>query len=113
MRPSRRIRPSTRGAREWTHVLDRSVNIVHSRVVTGRPRSFDPDEVLEHAMGVFWRKGFDATGVADLEAATGLGRQSLYGAFGDKRALFAQVVDFYFARVLKPGLVDVLDAEGS
>ncbi|MFO0697366.1 MAG: TetR family transcriptional regulator [Polyangiales bacterium] len=81
--------------------------------MTGRPRSFDPDVVLERAMVVFWQRGYDATGVAELEAATGLGRQSLYGAFGDKRALFARVVDFYFARVLKPGLVDVLDAEGS
>jgi TetR/AcrR family transcriptional repressor of nem operon len=81
--------------------------------MAGRPRSFEPDAVLERAMHVFWAKGYEATGIADLEDATGLGRQSLYGAFGDKRALFARVVDFYFERVLKPGLVDVLDAPGS
>jgi TetR/AcrR family transcriptional repressor of nem operon len=81
--------------------------------VVGRPRTFEPDTVLERAMHVFWAKGYEATGIADLEEATGLGRQSLYGAFGDKRALFARVVDFYFERVLKPGIVDVLDAPGS
>lgn len=64
-------------------------------------------------MHAFWAQGFDATGISDLEAATGLGRQSLYGAFGDKRALFLQVVEFYFSRVLQPGLIDVLDAPGS
>lgn len=64
-------------------------------------------------MQVFWAKGFAATAIADLEHATGLGRQSLYGAFGDKRALYEAVVDFYWQRVLKPGLIDVLDAEGS
>lgn len=64
-------------------------------------------------MLAFWRQGFDGTGMADLEEATGLGRQSLYGAFGDKRALFLKVVDFYFEKVLTIGLIQVLDAPGS
>jgi TetR/AcrR family transcriptional repressor of nem operon len=81
--------------------------------MTGRPRSFEVEPVLERAMHVFWAKGYEGSGITDLEQATGLGRQSLYGAFGDKRALFLRVVDFYFDNVLKPGLVDVLDAPGS
>lgn len=64
-------------------------------------------------MYAFWAQGFEATGIAELETATGLRRQSLYGAFGDKRALFLKVVDFYFERVLQPGVIDVLDAPGS
>ncbi|HET9934714.1 MAG TPA: TetR family transcriptional regulator C-terminal domain-containing protein [Polyangiaceae bacterium] len=64
-------------------------------------------------MSEFWKRGYDATGLANLERATQLGRQSLYGAFGNKRALFSQVVEHYFARVLKPAIVDVLDAPGS
>ena len=81
--------------------------------MSGRPRQFDPDEVLDAAMAVFWRNGYAGTALADLEAATRLGRQSLYGAFGDKRALFARVVDRYFAVVLQPHIIDVLDAPGS
>ena len=80
--------------------------------VAGRPRGFDVEDVLERAMFVFWKKGYLGTGVVDLEQATGLGRQSLYGTFGDKRALFLQVVERYFERVLKPG-IDLLDAPGS
>ena len=64
-------------------------------------------------MILFWKKGYEATGLVDLEQATGLGRQSLYGAFGDKRALFLRIVERYFDRVLKPHVVDVLDAPGS
>ena len=64
-------------------------------------------------MMLFWKKGYEATGLVDLEQATGLGRQSLYGAFGDKRALFLRIVERYFERVLKPYIVDVLDAPGS
>jgi TetR/AcrR family transcriptional repressor of nem operon len=82
-------------------------------LVAGRPRSFDEEQVLDQAMFLFWKKGYEATGVADLEQATGLGRQSLYGAFGDKRALFLRIVERYFERVLKPYVVEVLDAPGS
>jgi TetR/AcrR family transcriptional repressor of nem operon len=80
--------------------------------VAGRPRSFDVEQVLGRAMHVFWKQGYEATGLVDLESATGLGRQSLYGAFGDKRGLFLAVVEHYFTHVLKPGF-DVLDAPGS
>lgn len=81
--------------------------------VAGRPRNFDEEQVLDRVMFLFWKKGYEATGLADLELATGLGRQSLYGAFGDKRALFLLIVERYFDRILKPHVVDVLDAPGS
>lgn len=80
--------------------------------MSGRPRSFEIDDVLGRAMLVFWKKGYEATGLVELEQATGLGRQSLYGAFGDKRGLFLRVIEHYFDHVLKPG-IDVLDAPGS
>jgi len=81
--------------------------------MSGRPRQFDPDAVLDAAMAVFWKNGYAGTALAELEAATKLGRQSLYGAFGDKRALFARVVERYFDVVLRPYIIDVLDAPGS
>jgi AcrR family transcriptional regulator len=54
----------------------------------GRPRSFDPDAVLDKARAVFWNLGYAATSLDDLSAATGLNRPSLYGAFGDKHAIY-------------------------
>ena len=65
-----------------------------------RPRSFDPDEVLDLARDVFWRKGFQGTSLDDVTAATGLAKPSLYAAFGDKNALFLKVLDRYHARIL-------------
>lgn len=64
-------------------------------------------------MHAFFVRGYEGTSLAHLEEATGLGRQSLYGAFGDKRALFERVVEHYFQTQLKPGLIDILDAPGS
>ena len=56
---------------------------------------FDRDEVLDRAARVFWRDGFEATSIQDLEKATGLGRGSLYNSFGDKAALFRAVLSRY------------------
>jgi AcrR family transcriptional regulator len=49
-------------------------------------------------MDVFWQDGFAATSLDDLSAATGLNRPSLYGAFGDKRALYLQTYRQYRKR---------------
>ncbi|NNL65975.1 MAG: TetR/AcrR family transcriptional regulator [Myxococcales bacterium] len=64
-------------------------------MVAGRPRSFDELDVLERAMEIFWQRGYEAVGMADLCQAMGLSRQSLYGAFGNKRGLFIRCVEHY------------------
>lgn len=61
----------------------------------GRPRSFDREAALEQALRLFWERGYEATSVADLTAAMGIRPPSLYAAFGDKSALFGEVVDRY------------------
>ncbi len=61
----------------------------------GRPRSFDRDEALEHALIAFWEHGYDATSVALLGERMGITAPSLYSAFGDKRALFLEALDRY------------------
>jgi AcrR family transcriptional regulator len=65
-----------------------------------RPRKFDESEVLAAAQDAFWTRGYAATSVEDLTAATGLGKGSLYGAFGDKHALYLRALDDYIARYL-------------
>jgi AcrR family transcriptional regulator len=53
-----------------------------------RPRKFDEAEVIASAGRTFAATGYAGTSLDDLMAATGLGRQSLYNAFGGKRELF-------------------------
>ncbi|MEJ3744974.1 TetR/AcrR family transcriptional regulator [Actinomycetes bacterium KLBMP 9797] len=61
----------------------------------GRPRAFDEDAALDRALEVFWRQGYEGTALSDLTAAMGINRPSLYGAFGNKEALFRRVLDRY------------------
>ncbi|MEO8717411.1 MAG: helix-turn-helix domain-containing protein, partial [Burkholderiales bacterium] len=60
-----------------------------------RPREFETDHVLEQATRVFWARGFERTSLDALCDATGLNRSSLYGAFGDKRALYLRSIGRY------------------
>jgi TetR/AcrR family transcriptional repressor of nem operon len=60
-----------------------------------RPQEFDAAEALHRALGVFWKKGYEASSLADLLAATGLSKSSLYATFGGKRELFLAAYDAY------------------
>ena len=64
-----------------------------------RPREFEQEEVVQKALEVFWRQGYQATSVQDLVVATGLNRGSLYDTFGDKHGLFLAVVEHYRTRI--------------
>ena len=65
-----------------------------------RPQNFDRLKVLKNATLVFWHQGFQGTSMKDLELATGLQPSSLYNSFGNKEALFLEVLDFYEEFVL-------------
>jgi AcrR family transcriptional regulator len=70
---------------------------VKSAARRGRPRAYDPDAALAKATAVFWDAGYAATSLDELSAATGMNRPSLYGAFGDKQALYRTVLEGYRA----------------
>ena len=60
-------------------------------------------------MAVFWHAGYSGTSLDDITAGTGMNRPSLYGAFGDKRALYLHTLERYralgraaFAAALSP-----------
>jgi AcrR family transcriptional regulator len=61
----------------------------------GRPRAFDRDAALDIVVRLFWERGYEATSMRDVTDALGIGAPSVYRAFGDKRALFAQALAAY------------------
>lgn len=60
-----------------------------------RPREFDADAALDGAISVFRDHGFEGSSTQMLVDAMGIGRQSLYAAFGDKWQLYCSAVRRY------------------
>jgi AcrR family transcriptional regulator len=77
------------------------------KMTRGRPRKTDPDTALADSMKVFWEKGFQATSMSDLVAATGMAKPGLYATFGDKEALYSKALTHYFSELGAPLLDDL------
>jgi AcrR family transcriptional regulator len=78
-----------------------------------RPRKFAEEDVIAAARDQFWSAGYAGTSLDDLTEATGLGRGSLYGAFGDKHDLFLRALDDYCGNVIASATADLRQAGGS
>lgn len=61
----------------------------------GKPLSFDRNEALQKAMELFWRQGYEATGLTALLEHMGIQRQSFYNTFGNKEQVLLQAIDLY------------------
>ncbi|MEH3077687.1 MAG: helix-turn-helix domain containing protein [Quadrisphaera sp.] len=70
----------------------------------GRPAGFEEASAVRAARRVFWEHGYEQASVPDLERATGLGRSSLYHAFGSKRGLYDAALASYLDEVVRPRL---------
>ncbi|WP_344241506.1 TetR/AcrR family transcriptional regulator [Actinocorallia libanotica] len=75
-------------------MVDRAVKNLYS-VRMARPRSFDEKQVLNAVRDRFWDAGYAGTSLEDLMRISGLGKGSLYAAFGDKRQLFLRALRSY------------------
>jgi TetR/AcrR family transcriptional regulator, transcriptional repressor for nem operon len=61
-------------------------------------KTFLPDQVLDKAMDLFWKQGYEGSSVEDLVECTKLGRGSLYSTFGDKHAFYLAALNRYIVR---------------
>ncbi|MCD8521144.1 MAG: TetR/AcrR family transcriptional regulator [Saccharospirillaceae bacterium] len=71
-----------------------------------RTKTFDPAQVLQQTMLLFWREGFRQISMERLVQTLGVNRYSLYQTFGNKQQLFQQALVLYtdsvFNRLLSP-----------
>ncbi len=75
----------------------------------GRP-GYDRAEVLDIAVEVFNRQGYDATSVSDLAQRLGLTKSALYHHFDSKEELLAQALDTALSGL--EGVLAEADASG-
>ncbi|MGJ9459565.1 TetR/AcrR family transcriptional regulator [Oceanobacillus sp. CF4.6] len=60
-----------------------------------RIKEYDENEVLQKAMVLFWKQGYEKTSMQDLVTHMGIHRRSIYDTFGDKHTLFMRALDRY------------------
>ncbi|GIF23297.1 AcrR family transcriptional regulator [Actinoplanes tereljensis] len=77
-----------------------------------RSKAFDDATVVAAARDAFWEYGFAATSLAQLQAATGLSKSSLYETYGSKRALFDRAVHSYLDVMMSP-LLEPMERDGA
>lgn len=65
-----------------------------------RTKEFDTTAVLDKAMLVFWRQGYEQTSMQNLVAEMGIHRRSIYDTFGDKHQLFLAALAHYHEQTI-------------
>jgi len=60
-----------------------------------RPREFDPNDVLQTAIELFWEKGYFDSSVDEVVRRTGVAKYGIYGTFGSKHELFMKALKQY------------------
>lgn len=56
---------------------------------------FDRQEVIEKATNLYWKKGFHATSMRNLQDEVDMRPGSIYSAFGSKDGLFKETLKYY------------------
>ncbi|XOK61158.1 TetR/AcrR family transcriptional regulator [Paenibacillus elgii] len=78
---------------------------------SGRPREFKDTAVIDAAMELFWENGYEACSTEDLCKQTGLGRGSLYNAYGSKHELYEQALLRYHETGIQ-AQIEILNRQG-
>ena len=60
-----------------------------------RQKKYIESEVIEKAMQLFWRNGYETTSVRMLEKEMGINQFSMYASFGNKQGVFIESVKCY------------------
>jgi len=64
----------------------------------GRPRTFDPETLLDQAVLAFLRHGYDGVSISDLTTTLGCTAPTLYALFESKEGLFRRALERYQKR---------------
>ncbi len=64
-----------------------------------RKKEYKEEVVLEKAMNLFWRNGYETTSMQMLEKEMGINKFSIYSSFGNKHGLFLESLKAYKIKV--------------
>ncbi len=77
----------------------------------GRTKQYERTELLDRAVELFRRQGFNGTSTAELVAELGVNRKSMYAEFGSKQGLFEAALERYSRKHLSAVLAPIEAAD--
>jgi len=66
----------------------------------GRRKTYQRDDLIERAMLLFWRTGYEGTSIAALTDHLGVNKFGLYAEFGSKQGLYESALQRYAETVV-------------
>ena len=66
-----------------------------------RKKEYLEKEVIEKAMHLFWRNGYESTSMQMLEKEMGINKFSIYASFGNKNGVFLESLNCYKQKLNK------------
>ena len=70
--------------------------------MAGRPKHYEDEELIDKAMEVFWKKGYNAASAQDLLKAMDIGQGSFYRTFpGGKKELYQKSLNRFLEKSIK------------
>lgn len=66
-----------------------------------RVKKYNEEEVIEKAMNLFWRNGYETTSMQMLEKEMGINKFSIYSSFGSKNGVFLESLKCYKKKLNK------------
>lgn len=76
-----------------------------------RKKEYIEEEVIEKAMNLFWRNGYETTSMQMLEKEMGINKFSIYSSFGSKTGVFLESIKCYKEKLRK--ITDKLKASSN
>jgi len=64
-----------------------------------RRKEYREEEVVDKAMHLFWKNGYENTSMQMLEKEMGINKFSIYSSFGSKHGLFLESLKYYKSKV--------------
>lgn len=64
-----------------------------------RKKQYIEEAVIEKAMALFWRKGYEMTSMQMLEKEMGINKFSIYASFGNKDGVFLESIKCYKKKI--------------
>lgn len=76
-----------------------------------RAKQYKEEEVIEKAMLTFWKGGYEATSIRELEKGMGINLFSIYASFTDKQGVMLKALECYEKKLYTAAVVKLVQSD--